>query len=141
MLNSASVSTLFNKHSGVVGVSGVSSDMRDIEHAIEEGNERAKLTIKMYAYRIAKYIGSYVAALNGLDLLVFTGGVGEHQMKIREDICEHFSYMGLKIDKPLNADTKKEEILISTPDSKVKVVIIPTDEEFMIASDTMEIVK
>lgn len=141
MINSSSVSTLFNKHSGVIGVSGVSSDMRDIEDAVAEGNERAKLTLNMYSYRVAKYIGSYIAALNGLDVLVFTGGIGEHQTKMREDICKHFEYMGLKLDKKVNANSQKEEILLSTPDSKVKVVVIPTDEEFMIASDTMEIVE
>ncbi len=141
MINSSSVSTLFNKHSGVIGVSGVSSDMRDIEDAVSEGNERAKLTLNMYSYRVAKYIGSYIAALNGLDVLVFTGGIGEHQTKMREDICKHFEYMGLKLDKKVNANSQKEEILLSTPDSKVKVVVIPTDEEFMIASDTMEIVE
>ena len=141
MINSAAVSTLFNKHSGVLGVSGISSDMRDIENAIAKGNERAKLALDMYEYRIIKYIGSYFAALNGADVLVFTGGVGENQTGTRENICQHFSYMGLKIDLELNANSKGKEILLSTPDSTVKVVVIPTDEEFMIASDTLEIVK
>ena len=141
MINSAAVSTLFNKHSGVLGVSGISSDMRDIENAIAKGNERAKLALDMYEYRIIKYIGSYFAALNGADVLVFTGGVGENQTGTRENICQHFSYMGLKIDLELSANSKGKEILLSTPDSTVKVVVIPTDEEFMIASDTLEIVK
>ncbi|MDO9634943.1 MAG: acetate kinase [Paludibacter sp.] len=141
MINSAAVSTLFNKHSGVLGVSGISSDMRDIENAIAKGNERAKLALDMYEYRMIKYIGSYFAALNGADVLVFTGGVGENQTGTRENICKHFSYMGLKIDLQLNANSKGKEILLSTPDSTVKVVVIPTDEEFMIASDTLEIVK
>ena len=141
MINSAAVSTLFNKHSGVLGVSGISSDMRDIENAIAKGNERAKLALGMYEYRMIKYIGSYFAALNGADVLVFTGGVGENQTGTRENICQHFSYMGLKIDLELNANSKGKEILLSTPDSTVKVVVIPTDEEFMIASDTLEIVK
>lgn len=141
MINSASVSTLFNKHSGVLGVSGISSDMRDIENAISEGNERAKLALNIYEYRIIKYIGSYFAALNGADVLVFTGGVGENQTGTREKVCKSFSYMGLKIDEALNAGSRGKEVLLSTPDSSVKVVVIPTDEEYMIASDTMEIVK
>jgi acetate kinase len=141
MINSASVSTLFNKHSGVLGVSGISSDMRDIENAIAEGNERAKLALNIYEYRIIKYIGSYFAALNGADVLVFTGGVGENQTGTREKVCKSFSYMGLKIDEALNAGSRGKEVLLSTPDSSVKVVVIPTDEEYMIASDTMEIVK
>jgi acetate kinase len=141
MINSASVSTLFNKHSGVLGVSGISSDMRDIEKAISEGNERAKLALNIYEYRIIKYIGSYFAALNGADVLVFTGGVGENQTGTREKVCKSFSYMGLKIDEALNTGSRGKEVLLSTPDSSVKVVVIPTDEEYMIASDTMEIVK
>ncbi len=141
MINSASVSTLFNKHSGVLGVSGISSDMRDIEKAISEGNERAKLALNIYEYRIIKYIGSYFAALNGADVLVFTGGVGENQTGTREKVCKCFSYMGLKIDEALNTGSRGKEVLLSTPDSSVKVVVIPTDEEYMIASDTMEIVK
>ncbi|MDD4489394.1 MAG: acetate kinase [Paludibacter sp.] len=141
MINSASVSTLFNKHSGVLGVSGISSDMRDIEKAISEGNERAKLALNIYEYRMIKYIGSYFAALNGADVLVFTGGVGENQTGTREKVCKSFSYLGLKIDEKLNADSKGKEVLLSTPDSTVKVVVIPTDEEYMIASDTMGIVK
>ena len=141
MMNSATVSTLFNKHSGVLGVSGISSDMRDIENAVAEGNERAKLALDIYEYRMIKYIGSYIAALNGVDVLVFTGGVGENQTGTREKVCRQFSYMGLKIDMEINANTKGREMLISTPDSSVKVVVIPTDEEYMIAYDTMEIVK
>lgn len=141
MMNSATVSTLFNKHSGVLGVSGISSDMRDIENAVAEGNERAKLALDIYEYRMIKYIGSYIAALNGVDVLVFTGGVGENQTGTREKVCRQFNYMGLKIDMEINTNTKGREMLISTPDSSVKVVVIPTDEEYMIAYDTMEIVK
>lgn len=139
MINAAAVSTLFNKHSGVLGVSGLSSDMRDIENAIAEGNTRAKLALDIYEYRIIKYVGSYVAALNGVDVLVFTGGVGENQTGTREKVCANFGYMGVKIDTELNAKTRGKEMLISTPDSTVKVVVIPTDEEYMIAYDTMEI--
>jgi len=140
-IGSSSVSTLFNKHSGVLGVSGISSDMRDIENAKAAGDERAQLAWDMYEYRIKKYVGSYAAALNGIDVLVFTGGVGENQTVTREYICEGLSYMGVEIDNELNAKTRGKETLLSTPNSKVKVVIIPTDEEFMIASDTLEIVK
>ena len=140
-IGSAAVSTLFNKHSGVLGVSGISSDMRDIENAIAEGNERAKLALDMYEYRIKKYIGSYTAALGGVDVLVFTGGVGENQTGTRQKVCESLAFMGVKIDNELNAISRGKEVLLSTPDSTVKVVVIPTDEEFMIASDTMEILK
>ncbi|MBP1675964.1 MAG: acetate kinase [Bacteroidetes bacterium] len=140
MLGSSTVSTLFNKHSGVLGVSGLSSDMRDIENAMAEGNERAILAMKMYDYRIKKYIGSYIAALNGVDVLIFTGGVGENQVSTRQIVCDGLSFMGVKIDKELNAVSRGKEVLLSTPDSTVKVVVIPTDEEFMIASDTLHIV-
>jgi acetate kinase len=140
MIGAASVSTLFNKHSGVLGISGLSSDMRDIENAIEEGNERAKLALDMYEYRIKKYIGSYIAALNGIDVLVFTGGVGENQTRTRQKVADSLGFMGVKIDNELNAKSRGKEILLSTPESSVKVVVIPTDEEFMIASDTLEIV-
>lgn len=139
-INSNSVSTLFNKHSGVVGVSGISSDMRDIDHAISEGNDRARLALDIYEYRIKKYIGSYFAALNGADVLVFTGGVGENQASTRAKVCKGLSFLGIKIDEKLNAKSRGEEVVISTPDSSVKVVVIPTDEEYMIASDTMGIV-
>lgn len=141
MIGSAAVSTLFNKQSGVLGVSGISSDMRDIENAIAEGNERAKLALKMYEYRIRKYIGSYTAALGGVDVIVFTGGVGENQTGMREYVCKGLAFMGVKINNELNAKSQGKEVLLSTPDSTVKVVVIPTDEEFMIASDTMEILK
>jgi len=141
MIGSSSASTLFNKHSGVLGVSGISSDMRDIENAVAQGNERAKLALDMYEYRIKKYIGSYMAALNGCDVLVFTGGVGENQTGTRQKVCDSLSFSGVKIDAELNKTSRGKEVLLSTPDSKVKVVVIPTDEEFMIASDTLEIVQ
>ncbi len=141
MIGSASVSTLFNKHSGVLGVSGISSDMRDIENAVADGNERAKLALDMYEYRIKKYIGSYAAALEGFDVLVFTGGVGENQTGTRQKVCESLGFMGVKIDNELNRVSRGKEVLLSTPESTVKVVVIPTDEEYMIASDTLEIVK
>lgn len=139
MIGTAATTTLFNKHSGVLGVSGLSSDMRDIEQAIAAGNERAKLALEMYEYRIKKYIGSYVAVLNGVDVIVFTGGVGENQTITRERVCQGLSYLGIEIDIEKNK-IRGEELEISTPSSKVRIVVIPTDEEYMIASDTVELV-
>lgn len=140
MIGTSATTTLFNKHSGVLGVSGLSSDMRDIEKAIEEGNERAELALAMYEYRIKKYIGAYAAVLNGVDVIVFTGGVGENQTITRERVCEGLSYLGVEIDKEKNK-IRGKEIEITKPESKVKVVVIPTDEEYMIASDTMELIE
>ncbi|MFV0391409.1 MAG: acetate/propionate family kinase [Paludibacteraceae bacterium] len=139
MTGTAATTTLFNKHSGVLGISGISSDMRDIEKAISEGNERAKLALEMYEYRIKKYIGSFAATLNGFDILVFTGGVGENQTATRERVCKELSYLGIEIDVEKNKICG-EEVLISTKKSKVKVVVVPTDEELMIASDTVDLV-
>ena len=139
MLDASAVSTLFNKHSGMLGISGISSDMRDIETGRVEGNERAELAWQMFEYRLKKYIGSYMAALGGVDVIVFTGGIGENHRITREFVCEAFEFMGIKIDKEVNNRTQGIEAVISTPDSTVKVVVIPTDEEFMIASDTLEI--
>ena len=138
-LGSAALSALFNKHSGVLGISGLSSDMRDIENAIAEGNSRAKLALDVYEYRIRKHIASYVGALNGVDVIVFTGGVGENQCGTREAVCNGLSFFGIEIDKELNAKSRGKEVLLTTPESKVKVVVIPTDEEYMIASDTLKI--
>ena len=140
-LDAAGVNAVINKKSGVMGVSGVSSDMRDIEAAIAAGNERAKLALDMFEYRLLKYIGAYTAALNGVDVLVFTGGIGENQMQTRDYICRGLEYLGVKYDAELNSKTRGEEIEISTPDSKVRVVVIPTDEELTIASDTVALVK
>lgn len=136
-LSMAQLSEVINKKSGVLGVSGVSSDMREIEDAIAQGNERAKLALEMYDYRIKKYVGAFTAAMGGLDLLIFTGGVGENQTTTREYVCRDMEYMGVKIDNELNAKIRGEEVLLSTPESKVKVVVIPTDEELMIALDTL----
>ena len=140
-LDAAGVNAVINKKSGVMGVSGVSSDMRDIEAAIAAGNERAKLALDMFEYRLLKYIGAYTAALNGVDVLVFTGGIGENQMQTRDFICRGLEYLGVKYNAELNAKSRGEEIEISTPDSKVRVVVIPTDEELTIASDTVALVK
>lgn len=139
-LSVADLNTIINKKSGVLGVSGVSSDMRDIEDAIAKGNERAKLALDMFEYRLLKYIGAYTAALNGVDVIVFTGGIGENQTITREYICKGLSYLGVKYNKELNAKSRGEEVEISTPDSKVRVVVIPTDEELTIATDTMNLV-
>lgn len=140
-LTPTGVSNLLNKKSGVLGVSGVSSDMRELEAACEAGNPRAILAENIYFYRIKKYIGAYAAALGGVDIIVFTGGVGENQQGARSAACEGLEFMGVKIDLEVNAKVRGEEAVISTPDSRVKVVVIPTDEELMIASDTMNIVK
>lgn len=140
MIGSQAVSTLFNKYSGVLGVSGVSSDMRDIEDAAEGGNMRAQLALEMYNYRLRKYIGSYMAVLDGADLIVFTGGVGENSPETRETVCSGFEYAGLLFDSEANAGVRGKEKLLSKPESKVKVAVIPTDEEFLIASDTMKII-
>lgn len=139
-LDTKQLSNLINKKSGVLGISGISSDMRDIDAAIAEGNERAKLALDMYIYRIIKYIGADTAVLNGVDIIVFTGGVGENQQPLRKAVCEHLSYLGVKIDDAVNASSRGEEKVISAADSKVKVVVIPTDEELMIARDTEAIV-
>ncbi len=135
------ISTLLNKFSGVLGVSGISSDMREIEDGYFSGNERAVLAMDMYNYRIKKFVGSYTAALGGLDILVFTGGVGENQALTREYVCKNMEYMGIELDEELNNSVRAKEIVISKPTSKVKVLIIPTDEELTIAQDTLEILK
>ena len=134
------ISTLVNKHSGLLGISGVSSDMREIKASIEDGNERAKLAVDIFEYRIKKYVGAYAAALGGVDILLFTGGIGENNSSTREAVCKDMEYMGIKLDYDKNNEIHGDEAVISTPDSKVTVMIVPTDEEFMIASDTMDIV-
>lgn len=138
-LDAAGVSKLINKRSGVAGVSEISSDMRDIDAAIKEGNGKAKLALDMYEYRILKYIGAYTAVLGGVDVIVFTGGVGENQTVTRENICRQLAFMGVTLNEEANK-VRGEEIEISGKDSKVHVVVIPTDEEMMIARDTAEIV-
>lgn len=129
-----------NKESGVLGISGVSSDMREVEAAAAEGNKRARLALEMYAYRIKKYIGAYAAAMGGVDIIVWTAGVGENQTDIRENSCKDLEFLGIKIDTEANK-VKGEEAIISAPDSKVTVCVIPTDEELMIAKDTMALLK
>jgi acetate kinase len=137
----AALNTLINKHSGLLGISGVSSDMREIETAAAEGNERAALSLKMYDYRVKKYIGAYAAAMGGVDLLVFTGGVGENGWETRENICSDLEFLGIEFDKDRNKGVRSKETVISKDKSRATVVIIPTNEEFVIASDTKEIVE
>lgn len=134
------VQRMINKESGMAGVTEISSDMREIETAVNEGNERAKMALDMYEQRILKYVGAYAAEMGGLDVIVFTGGVGENQTGVRENVCAPLAFMGVEIDRELNARTRGTETEISTPASRVKVVVIPTDEELMIARDTQEIV-
>ncbi len=137
------MSDFMNKECGFLGVSGISSDSRDIEAAILEGNERAYLAASTLAYQVKKYIGSYAAAMNGLDAVVFTAGMGENNPELRERACTDMEYLGIKIDKEVNAKAHHQSDIVelSTPDSKVKVYLIPTNEELMIASDTESIVK
>jgi acetate kinase len=138
-LSPQELNDLLNKKSGVLGVSGVSSDMRELEAAVEEGNERAILAMNMFNYRIHKYVGSYAAVLGGLDVLIFTGGVGENQWSTRTAVCKNMGFMGIKIDENKNTGMRAKEMIISTPDSKVTVMVIPTEEELMIAIDAYEI--
>jgi len=135
------MSNLLNKKSGVLGITGISSDMREIDDAVAAGNERAKLALDMYNYRIKKYVGAYAAAMGGCDIIVFTAGVGENQYQMREAVCKDMEYMGVKLDAEKNKGIRGEEAIISTPDSKVTVCVIPTDEELMIATDTMNLLK
>ncbi|MCQ2243433.1 MAG: acetate kinase [Bacteroidaceae bacterium] len=135
-LDADGMSNLLNKKSGVYGLCGF-TDMRDVENAAAAGEPKAVTAQDSYFYRIKKYVGAYAAAMGGIDVLVFTAGVGENQTPMREEVCKGLEFMGIKIDAAKNATIRGEEAVISTPDSKVKVVVIPTDEELMIASDTM----
>jgi acetate kinase len=137
----ASLNTLINKHSGLLGISGVSSDMREIEIAAAEGNERAALSLKMYDYRVKKYIGAYAAAMGGVDILVFTGGVGENGWETRENICTDLEFLGIEFNKDKNKGVRSKELVISKEGSRATVIIVPTNEEFVIASDTKSIVE
>jgi len=133
--------TLLNKHSGLQGVSGTSSDMRDILSSAESGNEMAKLALDIYCYRIRKYIGAYAAAMGGLDCIVFTAGVGENSPKVRELCCQGLDFLGATLDQSRNSEAVKKEMVISSDDSRVKVLAIPTNEELIIAEDTYKIVR
>ena len=140
-LDSKGLSDLLNKKSGVAGVSGVSSDMREVNAAVAEGNKRAELANEMYFYRIKKYIGAYAAAMGGVDAIVFAGGVGENQFDCRREVLKGLEFLGVELDQEVNERTRGIEAVLSTPKSKVKVLLIPTDEELMIANDTYDIVK
>ena len=137
-LDADGMSNLLNKKSGVYGLCGF-TDMRDVENAAAAGEPKAVTAQDSYFYRIKKYVGAYAAAMGGIDVLVFTAGVGENQTPMREEVCKGLEFMGIKIDAEKNATIRGEEAVISTPDSKVKVVVIPTDEELMIATDTMSL--
>ena len=135
------MSDLLNKKSGVLGISGISSDIREVEAVIEAGDEHAKLAMEMYDYRIKKYVGAYAAAMGGVDIVVFTAGVGEHQWDVRRGAVNGHEFMGIELDEEKNRKNCGEEEIISTPASKVKVVVVPTDEELLIASDTLDLIK
>lgn len=139
-LTPAQMQNIINKESGMAGVSEISSDMREIEAADKAGVERAQMALAMYEQRIIKYVGAYAAEMGGVDIIVFTGGVGENQTGVRENVCRPLGFMGVELDNELNAKIRGTETVISTPASKVKVVVIPTDEELMIARDTEAIV-
>ena len=135
------MSDLLNKQSGVLGISGVSSDMREVTAAAEAGNKQAALALEMYSHRIKKYIGSYAAIMGGVDIIVFTAGVGEHQWDVRYNSTSGLEFLGVKLDETKNRKNFGEEEIISAEDSRVKVVVVPTDEELMIASDTLALVQ
>lgn len=139
-LSSSQMSDLLNKKSGYLGVSGVSSDDRDLDEAAKNGNQRAIITKQIQSYQIKKYIGSYAAAMGGLDAIVFTGGIGEHNAKLRADVCADMEFMGVRLDEQKNLEQNAKESKISTEDSKVGVYIIPTNEELLIAQDTERII-
>ena len=135
------VLNILNKKSGILGLSGVSSDFRDVYKAATEGDERSKIALDAFSYRVAKYVGSYVAAMNGVDVIAFTAGVGENHSPVRANICQYFGYLGVELDTEANENTKGVEGTISTASSKVKVMVIPTNEELKIAQETLALVK
>ncbi|MFP4456263.1 MAG: acetate/propionate family kinase [Clostridia bacterium] len=139
-LNTDEINNLMNKESGVLGISGVSNDFRTLEDAASDGNELAKVALDAFAYKVRKYIGSYVAAMDGVDAIVFTAGIGENSDVIREMVCSKLSYLGVKIDEELNGQ-RGRELDISKNDAEVRVLVIPTNEELMIARDTQEIIE
>ena len=139
-LDIAGMMNVLNKKSGLLGMTGISSDFRDVRKASEEGNERAALALDAYRYRVAKYIGSYVAALNGVDAITFTAGVGENSWEMRSEICEYLGYLGVEVDEEKNKAAIGEQAVISTPDSKVKIIVLPTNEELAIARETVKLV-
>ena len=139
-LNISQANDLINKHSGLQGISGVSSDCRDLQAAAREGNERARLALDMLAYDVKKFIGTYAAVLNGADLIVFTGGIGENDDEVREQVCTDMEYMGIRFNPEANRGTRGKDQVLSAPDSKVVVMCVTTDEELVIATDTMNLI-
>jgi acetate kinase len=135
------ISNMINKRSGMMGISEISSDMRDLELAYYEGNERANLALTMYAYRVKKFIGAYAAIMNGLDCVIFTGGIGENDFNIRRMICQNMEYLGLEFDEPRNHGVKGEDKIISKTDSRVTTLVVITNEELVIARDTFKILE
>ena len=140
-LSAQDLQNIINKKSGMAGLSEISSDMREIEAADNAGNERAHLGLEMYEHRIIKYLGAYAAEMGGVDIIVFTGGVGENQCGLRANVCRPLEFLGVKLNEEVNATLRGKEAVITTPDSKVTVCVIPTDEEYMIARDTESIVE
>ncbi len=140
-IGTQAINALVNKHSGILGISGISSDMRDVENsAWKDKNERSQLALDMYHYRIRKYIGSFSAVMGGVDIIIFAGGIGENGSETRKSICENFEYLGLEFDDTRNDGVRGKEVLISKDTSKVKVIVVPTNEEYVIALDTKKIV-
>lgn len=141
LIGTRSASVLFNKHSGMLGLTGISSDMREIESAAKEGDDAALLGLRVYDYRIKKYIGSYAAAMGGCDILIFTGGIGENGDSTRAGACEGLEFLGIDVDPKLNKGLRGEEAVISSANGSVKVMVVPTNEELVIALDTKQIVE
>ena len=139
-LNADGINTLLNKKSGFLGVSGVSSDCRDIVNAMEKGNNRARLAMDMFYHSVRKYIGAYSAVMGGLDVIVFTGGIGENDSDARREICSTLGYLGVDFDESRNKGVRGEDVLLTKPESKVKVLTLSTNEELVIARDTMNLV-
>jgi len=131
--------TLINKFSGLQGISGVSSDMRDLENAAADGNHRAQLALDMFAYRVKKYIGAYAAAMEGVDIIVFAGGIGENDTSTRRKVLTGLGFLGIELDES-KMDVRGREVILTKPESKITVMVVPTDEEFMIAKDAFDII-
>ncbi|MGG4142797.1 acetate kinase [Paenibacillus algorifonticola] len=140
-LTLSEVNSMLNKHSGMLAISGISSDMREVTEAMEEGDRNAKLAFDMYTYRVRKYIGAYAAAMNGIDVLLFTAGVGENSSALRKAVCDGITFLGIELDEEKNARRSKDARVISTEASRVKVLVVPTNEELLIARDTFSLVK
>lgn len=132
---------MLNKHSGLLGISGISSDVREVQQAATDGDPRAILALDMYEYRIKKYIGAYSAVMNGIDALVFTGGVGENSVSLRRNVCEQLTFLGLKLDVEKNSEHTKTERFISIETSPVSILVIPTNEELLIAQKTFSLLE